>query len=136
LSYYPKWSIYSLDSLSIAIDSLIKTYNKKLMIVETAYPYTLENFDEGHNILGKEALISGYDATPKGQYSFMKKLKEITFKSGGKGVIYWEPCWVSTACETPWNKGSNWENATYFDAANNNEALPVFDLFESSNDTP
>lgn len=128
LSYYPKWSSYGLDSLSVALDSLIKTYDKQLMIVETAYPYTLENFDEGKNILGEEALVSGYPATPKGQYDFMKKLIEITSKAGGRGVIYWEPAWVSTDCSTPWNKGSNWENATFFDEGEGNEALEVFDL--------
>lgn len=128
LSYYPKWSSYGLDSLSIALDSLIKTYNKQLMIVETAYPYTLENFDEGNNILGEDALIPGYLATPKGQYDFMKRLIEITSRAGGRGVIYWEPAWVSTDCSTPWNKGSNWENATFFDAGEGNEALQVFSL--------
>lgn len=130
LSYYPKWSIYGLDSLSFAIDSLISTYDKELMIVETAYPYTLENFDEGNNILGEESLISDYPATTVGQYRFMKRLIDITFGAGGKGVIYWEPAWVSTECSTPWNKGSNWENATFFDAANGNEALPVFEVFK------
>ncbi len=129
LSYYPKWSVYGLDSLSIAIDSLINTYQKDLMIVETAYPYTLENFDPGNNILGAEALIAGYEASPDGQYNFMNKLIEITRKSGGRGVIYWEPAWVSTECSTPWNQGSNWENATFFDAGNGNEAMKVFETF-------
>lgn len=132
LSYYPKWSTYSLDSLSVAIDSLIKTFNKELMIVETAYPYTLKNFDEGRNILGQEALISGFPATPNGQYKFMKKLIEVTLGAGGRGVIYWEPAWVSTECTTPWNKGSNWENATFFDAENGNEALKAFDLLKKN----
>ncbi|MEQ9298487.1 MAG: glycosyl hydrolase 53 family protein [Cyclobacteriaceae bacterium] len=129
ISYYPKWSIYGLDSLGLAIGSLIKTYRKELMVVETAYPYTLENFDEGKNILGEEALLPNYPATPAGQYAFMKRLTDITTSAGGRGVIWWEPAWVSTDCSTPWNKGSNWENATWFDAGNGNEALEVFKIF-------
>ena len=132
LSYYPKWSTYGLDSLGIALDSLISTYQKGLMIVETAYPYTLENVDEAGNILGQDAIIPGYPATPKGQHDFMQKLVEITSTAGGKGVIYWEPAWVTSDCSTLWGKGSHWDNATFFDAANGNEALEVFQIFAQS----
>lgn len=132
VSYYPKWSTYSLDSLGFAIDSLVKTYGKNLMIVETAYPYTLENFDEGNNILEEEALLPGYPATPEGQYKFMQKLIDVTSDAGGQGVVYWESAWVSTNCSTPWNKGSNWENATFFDAGNGNEALKAFELMKGN----
>ncbi|MEM6526621.1 MAG: glycosyl hydrolase 53 family protein [Bacteroidota bacterium] len=129
LSYYPKWSAYGIDSLGIALDSLISTYGKDVMIVETAYPHTLNDVDQAGNILGKDALIPGYPATPKGQYDFLERLIEITRKSGGKGVIYWEPAWVTSDCSTLWGQGSHWDNATFFDGVNGNEALPVFDLF-------
>ncbi len=132
ISYYPKWSEYGLDSLGLAIDSLITTYDKELMVVETAYPYTLQNFDEGNNILGEDSLIPGYPATEDGQYQFMKRLIDVTKQAGGKGVVYWEPGWVSTDCSTPWNKGSNWENATWFDAGNGNESLQIFQLLENT----
>lgn len=133
LSYYPKWSTFSLDSLGSALDSLTRTYDKEVMIVETAYPYTLKNYDEGRNILGEDSLIPDFPATPAGQRNFMSKLIEITAAAGGKGVIYWEPAWVSTDCQTLWNKGSNWENATFFDAENGNEALPIMDVLHQSN---
>ena len=35
--------------------------------------------------------------------------------SGGAGLIYWEPAWVSTNCYTEWAQGSHWDNATLFD---------------------
>ncbi len=57
LSYYPKWSSYKFDELPQAIDSLHRTFNKRVMIVETAYPFTFENADEAGNILGEDALI-------------------------------------------------------------------------------
>ena len=129
LSYYPKWSTFGLDSLSVAIDSLIDTYDKEVMVVETAYPFTMKNADPAHNILGEDALISGFPATEEGQFRYMKKLVEETKKGGGSGVIYWEPAWVTSNCSTLWGQGSHWDNATFFDAERGNEALKVFELF-------
>ena len=120
LSYYPLWSEYKLNNVGPVLNKLITTYNKKLMIVETAYPFTLENNDEAGNILNSSALIDGYPATQKGQLDYLNKLVEVVKNSGGEGVIYWEPAWVSTNCSTLWGKGSHWDNATLFD--HNNKA--------------
>ena len=100
------------------------------MIVETAYPFTMENADEAGNILGMEALVDGYPATPKGQLNYLIDITKLIIEGGGEGVIYWEPAWISTSCSTPWGKGSHWDNATFFDAQNNNEALPAFEFFD------
>ncbi len=118
LSYYPKWSVYKLDHVGEAFSSLINTYNKKLMIVETAYPFTLEDNDEAGNILGTDALIEGYPATEQGQLNYLTELSKIIFNSGGKGIVYWEPAWISTECSTLWGKVSHWDNATLFDYNN------------------
>lgn len=128
LSYYPKWSEYGLDELANALDSLKSTYHKQIMIVETAYPYGFNNVDGASNILGEDALIEDYPGTPEGQLKFMQKLTEVAIDGGAEGVIYWEPAWISTPCSTLWGQGSHWENATFFDAANNNEALPAFEF--------
>ena len=58
LSYYPLWSDYTLSNVSNAFRTLINTYNKRLMVVETAYPFTMDNADSANNILGNDALIS------------------------------------------------------------------------------
>jgi len=115
LSYYPKWSEYTLDNVSTAFKTLINTYKKRLMVVETAYPFTLENADSAGNILGEDALISGYLATEQGQLDFLNKLAEVIKNSGGEGLVYWEPAWVSSTCSTLWGQGSHWDNATLFD---------------------
>ena len=115
LSYYPKWSSYSLNTISTALTSLVNTYKKRLMIVETAYPFTLENVDAAGNILGEDALIPGYQATEQGQLDYLNKLKEVVKNSGGEGLVYWEPAWVSSSCSTKWGQGSHWDNATLFD---------------------
>jgi arabinogalactan endo-1,4-beta-galactosidase len=118
LSYYPLWSTYNLNNVSTPLNTLINTYNKRLMIVETAYPFTLENADSANNILGDDALIDGYPATQQGQLDYLNKLKMIVEDSGGEGIIYWEPAWVSTNCSTLWGQGSHWDNATLFDLNN------------------
>ncbi|EGF91589.1 glycosyl hydrolase 53 protein [Asticcacaulis biprosthecium C19] len=45
----------------------------------------------------------------------MHDLMQLTVDSGGNGVVYWEPAWVSTKCKTRWGTGSSWENAAFFD---------------------
>ncbi|WP_159799714.1 glycosyl hydrolase 53 family protein [Flavobacterium sp. MK4S-17] len=133
LSYYPLWSEYKFDRLPEAIKELTETYNKKLMIVETAYAYTMSNVDKAGNILNEKALIDDYPATPKGQKEYMIELVKLTLQGGGSGVVYWEPAWVTSSCNTLWGEGSHWDNAAFFNSENDNEALPVFDFFNQEN---
>lgn len=132
LSYYPKWSTYKFQEIPQALDSLRQLYGKQVMIVETAYPHTMLDADAAGNILGKEALIAEYPATPQGQLDYLTDLVRLTRDGGGHGVVYWEPAWISTSCSTLWGQGSHWDNATFFDAANGNEALPAFDFFDTN----
>lgn len=118
LSYYPVWSTYKLNNLSSAITTLVNNHKKRLMVVETAYPFTLVNKDAANNILGNDALITGYPATEKGQYDYLKALEKAILAAGGEGLIYWEPAWVSTSCRTQWAQGSHWDNATLFNHNN------------------
>ena len=109
ISYYPNWSDFSVSNIQQPLRTLIDTYNKKLMIVETAYPFTLDYADTQVNILGSSAILEGYPATQQGQLNFLKTLSLEVKKAGGSGVVYWEPTWISTSCN------SAWENATLFD---------------------
>lgn len=115
LSYYPIWSDYTLNNVGSALSTLINTYNKRLMIVETAYPFTMVNADSANNILGNDALVSGYPASQEGQLGYLNQLQSIVENAGGEGIVYWEPAWVSTSCSTQWAQGSHWDNATLFD---------------------
>ncbi|NJM25331.1 MAG: arabinogalactan endo-1,4-beta-galactosidase [Bacteroidia bacterium] len=137
LSYYPLWSQYKIDEAAGAIDSLKRLFNKRIMIVETAYPYSLENYDSANNLLGDSAaVLDGYPPTPAGQLKYMQDLTAQVLAGGAEGVIYWEPAWISTECRTRWGQGSHWENAAFFDAGNNNNALPVFQFFRSAQHRP
>lgn len=131
LSYYSQWSRYKLPELPGAIEQLKKTYGKEVMIVETAYPWTLKNFDSADNVMGENALQPAFPATPQGQLSYLVTLTQLVKSSGGMGVIYWEPGWVSTKCKTLWGKGSHWENAAFFDPDHRNNSLPAFLFFSA-----
>jgi len=115
LSYYPIWSQYELNEVHIPLSTLINTYHKKLMIVETAYPFTLDNADSANNILGEDALTNNFPASGQGQLDYLNQLYNIVKTAGGQGLVYWEPAWVSTNCFTQWAQGSHWDNATLFD---------------------
>ena len=91
---------------------------KIFVIVETAYPFTLQNIDNANNILDSNAILPNYPPTQQGQLDYLIELKEIISNSGGSGLVYWEPAWVSTNCNTQWGTGSHWDNATLFDHYN------------------
>jgi len=130
LSYYPIWSEYTLSNISSPLKTLIDNYNKRLMIVETAYPFTLQNADNANNILNEDSLISGYPASQQGQLNYLNELKKKIEEAGGEGLIYWEPAWVSTNCKTLWGQGSHWDNATLFD--HNNKSTLGMQFYNSS----
>ena len=126
ISYYKKWSKWDLEQLKATIAEAKRRYGKDVIVVETAYPFSLQNTDPMPNLLGADSLIPGYPATPAGQHRYMVDLTQLTLDAGGIGVVYWEPNWVSTKCRTPFGQGSSWENATWFDIPRH-EALPVFE---------
>lgn len=117
LSYYPGWSDLDIHHAANAIGELHETYNKDVLVVETGYPWTLQWADNFNNLLGSSNLFSSFgdNPTPEIQRDYLTEFSWLVKEKGGMGVIYWEPCWVSTGCSTPWGTGSSWENATFFD---------------------
>jgi arabinogalactan endo-1,4-beta-galactosidase len=128
LSYYPKWSTRSIKELGRVIERLHQRHAADVMVVETAYPWTLDNADPSPNLLGSDALLSAFRPTPQGQKDYLIALTQTVIDSGGAGVVYWEPAWVSTRCSTRWGQGSNWDNATFFDFRD--ELLPGIDFMQ------
>lgn len=121
LSYYTRWSIYSMQQAGQAIRSFKERYGRPVMIVETAYPWTLEDADSLPNILSHESVLPGYPPTPEGQKRYLIDLTQTVMDHGGTGIVYWEPAWISTSSQTLWGPGSHWDNATFFDFKNHNE---------------
>jgi arabinogalactan endo-1,4-beta-galactosidase len=114
MSYYPKWSQYSLQQTGDTIRQANERYQKKVMLVETAYPWTLQLGRADSHLLGEDAVSPDYPATQQGQRDFLVDLTQMVYDNGGTGVVYWEPAWISTP-----QKVSIWENATLFDYEGN-----------------
>jgi arabinogalactan endo-1,4-beta-galactosidase len=110
LSYYPKWSVYSLEQALQTISDVRARYNKDLMLVETAYPWTQEVGRADSHLLAEDAVVPAYPATPRGQRQFLIDLTQGVYDHGGIGVVYWEPAWISTESHP-----SIWENSALFD---------------------
>jgi arabinogalactan endo-1,4-beta-galactosidase len=115
VSWYPKWSSRDMQELGQTIRRAVAKYRKDVIVVETAYPWTLEAADAAGNLLGEDSLAPGYPASLDGQKRFLIDLTQTVIDSGGSGVVYWEPAWISTDCGTRWGHGSHWENAAFFD---------------------
>jgi len=122
LSFYGYWH-GDLRDLAANLADLAQRYNKELIVVETAYAYTLDNQDGYGNIIAREdQLIPGYPATVEGQSAWLRDLMQVVKDVPGglaKGVFYWEPAWLGLkGCG--WNpadpqSGNAWENQALFD---------------------
>jgi arabinogalactan endo-1,4-beta-galactosidase len=121
LSHYYPWSNYkTMKSTGDKIDSLQTAYHKKVMIVETAFPFTNNNSDTHTNILIlNNKLENRYDATENGQVAYITDLIKTVKQNKGSGVMYWEPAWISSPMKDLWSTGSAWENAAWFDFKGN-----------------
>jgi arabinogalactan endo-1,4-beta-galactosidase len=122
LSFYVYWHGELVD-LSGNLADLARRYNKDLIVVETAYPYTLADQDGFGNLVGQEDQIAaGYPATVEGQAAWLEDLVDVVAGAPdglGKGIFYWEPAWLGLpGCgwdpEDP-TSGDEWENQALFD---------------------
>ena len=127
ISYYRRWSTQNLDGLAAVIERLRHRYPADVMVVEAAYPWTLDGADDSPNLLGESTLVADYPATRSGQRRYLIELAQRVIDSGGVGLVYWEPAWIATKCKTRWGTGSGWENAALFDFKG--ELLPGADFF-------
>jgi arabinogalactan endo-1,4-beta-galactosidase len=118
LSYYPWWH-GTLWQLKANLRDLGPRYVKALMVVESAYPWTLETADAtGNFVTGEGELQGGYPATPFGQRDFLRDVRRVVETSGGLGVVTWEPALIPV----DGGPGNPYENLTLFDFGG--DALP------------
>lgn len=132
LSYYPIFHGKDLNALQLVMNTVGIAHEKKVLIAETSYPFTLGWEDDTHNTVGLESqLISGYPATAAGQKNFALKIRDMVTKSpNGYGFAWWAPEWVAFKGSDA-EDGSSAENLTLFDF--DNKVLPALDAF---NDLP
>ena len=115
-SYYPLWHTgVSLSQLSNSVSMFKTNFNKEVMVLETAYPWTTEAADDYNNAFGSETPLSGYPYTQEGQFNLLKDMTQEIIDGGGIGIIYWESAWITSNLKDLWGMGSSWESNTLFD---------------------
>lgn len=134
LSYYPHLHGPP-EKLGPALAAIAARYQRPVLLMETAHPFTLENADRQPNIVSRAAqLFSGYTPTPEGQTAFLREVFRLVRampEGRGLGVVYWEPTWTAVR-GNGWNNrdprsGNTWENQALFDFAG--RALPALAEF-------
>lgn len=114
LSYYPWWH-GTLNALSETLRALATRFDRDLLVVETAYPWTLAWQDDTHNLVGEaRQLQKGFPATVGGQRAFLAAVVTRVARTPGghgRGVFYWEPAAITAP-----RRGSAWENCALFNA--------------------
>lgn len=117
-SYYPYWH-GTTENLTSVLKQIGDTYNKYVMVAETAYPYTSADGDNFSNTVS--ASSSGadfrYDISVDGQAQCLTDVFQAVANTGshGIGVFYWEPAWLGVPNisynqqKALWDKyGSGW----------------------------
>jgi len=116
VSYYPTTA--QLAAIEGHLTTLVNTYTKKVMVLETNAPWTSQF---------APASDPNYPDTPQGQADFLADLRDVvlTLPGGnGMGVVWWYPESVQVPGYNIYNGGST----AMFNASRN--ALPVVDALQ------
>jgi arabinogalactan endo-1,4-beta-galactosidase len=121
LSFFPWWH-GTLDRLERELTELAEHHEHDILLVETAYPWTLRWVDETQNeVGGMSALPAAYDPTPAGQRRYLEDVAAVvaaTPGGRGRGFFYFAPERITAP-----GLGSHWENVALFGA--DGEVLPA-----------
>ncbi len=120
ISYYYAWHGGSIGELESTIRTLVSSFSAyEVMVVETGYLWTTENYDTMGNIIN-EPDPQYLPVIPEKQLEYLVDFSRAVMRSGGKGVVFWEPAWVTTPCKTPWGTGSAHDHVAFFNPQNTN----------------
>lgn len=118
-SYYPMWH-GTMEQLQTKLTNIAKTYNKKVMVAEVAYPYTFTNSDSEGNNVGSaaymncqefEVSVSGQAQALRGVFNAVAAVNK-TVPGAGIGAFYWAPEWIAVNSSTWGTNGSGWASST------------------------
>lgn len=109
-SYYPFWH-GSLENLQNELSVVADAYDKRVMIAETAYAYTIEDTDTHPNTIGEAITYEKpYPFTLQGQTTSVASVINAMAELGDRaiGVFYWEPAWIAAVPVSWETQGSGW----------------------------
>ncbi|MBR6967385.1 MAG: glycosyl hydrolase 53 family protein [Ruminococcus sp.] len=111
-SYYSYWH-GSLDNLQKTLTDIGNRYNKYVMVVETAYPYTNEDGDSfGNTVTSSTSGVDlRYDISVQGQAKALADVFQTVANCNGHGigVFYWEPAWLGVPGISYSEQKQHWE---------------------------
>ena len=110
-SYYPFWHDTP-ENLSQKLGEVAGRFGKKVMVAETAYAYSYEDFDGHGNTIGEGAAFDKpYPLTVQGQaHSIAGVVKAVAgLGDAGLGVFYWEPGWIPVPGSGYEERAALWE---------------------------
>ncbi|MCR5564875.1 MAG: glycosyl hydrolase 53 family protein, partial [Gammaproteobacteria bacterium] len=109
VSYYPYWH-GTLSNLSSVLDYIGNTYDKYVMVMETSYANSLDNYDFHNNTSLDTGYTKPHDYTQQGQYDqIYDVIKAISSLDKGLGVCYWEGTWIGVGYTSYEENQVKWE---------------------------
>lgn len=107
-SYYPFWH-GSLGNLTAQLQYVANTYGKYVMVAETSWASSLEDFDFSSNTVSDSTPLNDgakYTVDEQGQIDSVLDVFQAVADVGSKGigVCYWEPAWISVGDSYEHNK--------------------------------
>ena len=110
-SYYPFWH-GTTENLKKKLSEISESFGKKVMVAETAYAYSYEDFDGHGNTIGEGAVFEKfYPFTVQGQARAIAEVVSAVASLGdaGLGVFYWEPGWIPVPGKSYEERAALWE---------------------------
>ena len=110
-SYYPFWH-GTLENLTSTLSEIASTYNKKVMVAEVSYCYTMDDGDGSGNSIGEGSVCDlPYPVSVQGQADCIRDVVNAVTACGdaGVGVYYWEPAWIPVPGDTYEARQALWE---------------------------
>ena len=108
-SYYPYWH-GTLENLTRVLRQVRETYGKEVMVLETSYAWTAEDFDFSGNTISEESRVAKpYPYTQQGQVNSLRNVVQAVQDAGGIGVCYWEGTWIGVGGASRAENEKLWE---------------------------
>lgn len=122
VSWYQGWHSMGTWKSFAEASAWLKDRGKDFLVLETSYPYTLDNADAQANAFNAGLYPDG-KTSPAIQREYLRKLAAELKQAGAIGMITWGseslPTDIYIYANDDWGKGSTWENNSYWDATGN-----------------